>query len=177
MGALEALRTAEATLDAALEPLRSAEEALERKNGAASDRIAEAEALVEQADRHVQGRRGAVDLDTRSQLSQAHSALARQVLAAPVAPSAPTFGAGTPPTFNTGTPQSRGNGSFTGSTLGDFLLWSTIFGSHDHGGWGGHRHDDRDSSWGGGFGGFGGFGGGSSGGDDLSGMGGGGSSF
>ena len=199
LGALEALRTAEATLDAALEPLRSAEEALERKNGAASDRIAEAEALVEQADRHVQGRRGAVDLDTRSQLSQAHSALskaraaaepteaashaasaaalARQVLAAPVAPSAPTFGAGTPPTFNTGTPQSRGNGSFTGSTLGDFLLWSTIFGSHDHGGWGGHRHDDRDSSWGGGFGGFGGFGGGSSGGDDLSGMGGGGSSF
>ena len=183
----------------ALEALRSAEEALERKNGAASDRIAEAEALVEQADRHVQGRRGAVDLDTRSQLSQAHSALskaraaaepteaashaasaaalARQVLAAPVAPSAPTFGAGTPPTFNTGTPQSRGNGSFTGSTLGDFLLWSTIFGSHDHGGWGGHRHDDRDSSWGGGFGGFGGFGGGSSGGDDLSGMGGGGSSF
>lgn len=199
LGALEALRTAEATLDAALEPLRSAEEALERKNGAASDRIAEAEALVEQADRHVQGRRGAVDLDTRSQLSQAHSALskaraaaepteaashaataaalARQVLAAPVTPSAPAFGAGTPPTFNTGTPQSRGNGSFTGSTLGDFLLWSTIFGSHDHGGWGGHRHDDRDSSWGGGFGGFGGFGGGSSGGDDSPEMGWGGSSF
>lgn len=196
LGALEALRTAEATLDAALEPLRSAEEALERKNGAASDRIAEAEALVEQADRHVQGRRGAVDLDTRSQLSQAHSALskaraaaepteaashaataaalARQVLAAPVTPSAPAFGAGTPPTFNTGTPQSRGNGSFTGSTLGDFLLWSTIFGSHDHGGWGGHRHDDRDSSWGGGFGGFGG---GSSGGDDSPEMGWGGSSF
>ena len=199
LGALEALRTAEATLDAALEPLRSAEEALERKNGAASDRIAEAEALVEQADRHVQGRRGAVDLDTRSQLSQAHSALskaraaaepteaashaataaalARQVLAAPVTPSAPAFGAGTPPTFNTGTPQSRGNGSFTGSTLGDFLLWSTIFGSHDHGGWGGHHHDDRDSSWGGGFGGFGGFGGGSSGGDDSPEMGWGGSSF
>ena len=199
LGALEALRTAEATLDAALEPLRSAEEALERKNGAASDRIAEAEALVEQADRHVQGRRGAVDLDTRSQLSQAHSALskaraaaepteaashaataaalARQVLAAPVTPSAPAFGAGTPPTFNTGTPQSRGNGSFTGSTLGDFLLWSTIFGPHDHGGWGGHRHDDRDSSWGGGFGGFGGFGGGSSGGDDSPEMGWGGSSF
>ena len=79
--------------------------------------------------------------------------------------------------FNTGTPQSRGNGSFTGSTLGDFLLWSTIFGSHDHGGWGGHRHDDRDSSWGGGFGGFGGFGGGSSGGDDSPEMGWGGSSF
>ena len=199
LGALEALRTAEATLDAALEPLRSAEEALERKNGAASDRIAEAEALVEQADRHVQGRRGAVDLDTRSQLSQAHSALskaraaaepteaashaataaalARQVLAAPVTPSAPAFGAGTPPTFNTGTPQSRGNGSFTGSTLGDFLLWSTIFGSHDHGGWGGHRHDDRDSSWGGGFGGFGGFGGGSSGGAASPEMGWGGSSF
>ena len=199
LGALEALRTAEATLDAALEPLRSAEEALERKNGAATDRIAEAEALVEQADRHIQGRRGAVDLDTRSQLSQAHSALskaraatepteaashaataaalARQVLAAPVTPSAPTFSAGTPPTFNTGTPQSRGNGSFTGSSLGDFLLWSTIFGSHDHGGWGGHRHDDRDSSWGGGFGGFGGFGSGSSGGDDSSEMGWGGSSF
>ena len=82
LGALEALRTAEATLDAALEPLRSAEEALERKNGAASDRIAEAEALVEQADRHVQGRRGAVDLDTRSQLSQAHSALSKARAAA-----------------------------------------------------------------------------------------------
>lgn len=167
--ALEELRTAEATLDAALEPLRSEEDAEKRRRTSASQRIAEAETLLEQADRYVQGRRGAIDLDTRSQLSQAHSALsearaatesaeaashaataatlARQVLAAPATPS---FNTGTAPTFNTGTPRSRGNGSFTGSTLGDFLMWMTAYGVSQHGWGGGHGTRDRydsDSSW------------------------------
>lgn len=170
--ALEELRTAEATLDAALEPLRSEEDAEKRRRTSASERIAEAETLLEQADRYVQGRRGAIDLDTRSQLSQAHSALAqaraatesaeaashaataaalaRQVLAAPATPSAPAFNTGTAPTFNTGTPRSRGNGSFTGSTLGDFLMWMTAYGVSQHGWGGGHGTRDRydsDSSW------------------------------
>ena len=167
--ALEELRTAEATLDAALEPLRSEEDAEKRRRTSASQRIAEAETLLEQADRYVQGRRGAIDLDTRSQLAQAHSALsearaatesaeaashaataatlARQVLAAPATPS---FNTGTAPTFNTGTPRSRGNGSFTGSTLGDFLMWMTAYGVSQHGWGGGHGTRDRydsDSSW------------------------------
>mgnify|MGYP000987622274 CR=1 FL=1 len=155
LGALEALRTAEATLDAALEPLRSEEEAEKRRRTSASERIAEAEALLEQADRYVQGRRGAIDLGTRSQLSQAHSALsqaraatepaeavslastaaalARQVLATPATAA---------PTFNTGTPNGVSS-TFTGSSLGDFLMWMTAYGVSQHGWGGGHGARDR----------------------------------
>ena len=153
--ALEELRTAEATLDAALEPLRSEEEAEKRRRTSASERIAEAEALLEQADRYVQGRRGAIDLGTRSQLSQAHSALsqaraatepaeaislastaaalARQVLATPATAA---------PTFNTGTPNGVSS-TFTGSSLGDFLMWMTAYGVSQHGWGGGHGARDR----------------------------------
>ena len=56
----------EATLDAALEPLRTKEEAYEKAYTAAEAQISLAESAVAQAQRYVQGRRGAIDLELRS---------------------------------------------------------------------------------------------------------------
>lgn len=146
LAALEHLRMSEATLDAALEPLRTKEEAYEKARAAAEAQISLAESAVSQAQRYVQGRRGAIDLELRSTLNNAEAALstahrlleddpesasshamnaralADNVMATPIQ----NFGAswGQPTT---------GNGSYTGSSLGDFLLWSTLFsnsGSH-----------------------------------------------
>ena len=146
LAALEHLRMSEATLDAALEPLRTEEEAYEKAYAAAEAQISLAESAVSQAQRYVQGRRGAIDLELRSTLNNAEAALstahrlleddpesasshamnaralADNVMATPIQ----NFGGawGQPTT---------GNGSYTGSSLGDFLLWSTLFsnsGSH-----------------------------------------------
>ena len=152
LAALEHLRMSEATLDAALEPLRTKEEAYEKARTAAEAQISLAESAVAQAQRYVQGRRGAIDLELRSTLNNAESALstarrsleddpeaasthamnARALADAVMATPIQNFGSswGQPTT---------GNGSFTGSSLGDFLLWSTLFSSS-----GSHHRDDFD---------------------------------
>ncbi len=61
LAALEHLRMSEATLDAALEPLRTKEEAYEKARTAAEAQISLADSAVSQAERYVQGRRGAID--------------------------------------------------------------------------------------------------------------------
>lgn len=152
LAALEHLRMSEATLDAALEPLRTKEEAYEKARTAAEAQISLAESAVSQAERYVQGRRGAIDLELRSTLNNAETALstarrsleddpeaasthamnaralADSVMATPIQNFGGSWGAPT-----------TGNGSYTGSSLGDFLLWSTLFSNS-----GSHRHDDFD---------------------------------
>ena len=152
LAALEHLRMSEATLDAALEPLRTKEEAYEKARAAAETQISLAESAVSQAQRYVQGRRGAIDLELRSTLNNAETALstarrsleddpeaasthamnaralADSVMATPIQNFGGSWGAPT-----------TGNGSYTGSSLGDFLLWSTLFSNS-----GSHHRDDFD---------------------------------
>lgn len=153
LAALEHLRMAEATLDAALEPLRTKEEAYEKARAAAEAQISLAESAVSQAQRYVQGRRGAIDLELRSTLNNAETALStaqRSLEDDPEAASTHAMNARALADSVMATPiqnfggswgqPTTGNGSYTGSSLGDFLLWSTLFsnsGSH-------HHHDDFD---------------------------------
>ena len=153
LAALEHLRMAEATLDAALEPLRTKEEAYEKARTAAEAQISLADSAVSQAERYVQGRRGAIDLELRSTLNNAETALStaqRSLEDDPEAASTHAMNARALADSVMATPiqnfggswgqPTTGNGSYTGSSLGDFLLWSTLFsnsGSH-------HHHDDFD---------------------------------
>ena len=146
LAALEHLRMSEATLDAALEPLRTKEEAYEKARTAAEAQISLAESAVSQAQRYVQGRRGAIDLELRSTLNNAESALStaqRSLEDDPEAASTHAMNARALADSVMATPiqnfggswgqPTTGNGSYTGSSLGDFLLWSTLFsnsGSH-----------------------------------------------
>ena len=153
LAALEHLRMSEATLDAALEPLRTKEEAYEKARTAAEAQISLADSAVSQAERYVQGRRGAIDLELRSTLNNAETALStarRSLEDDPEAASTHAMNARALADSVMATPiqnfggswgqPTTGNGSYTGSSLGDFLLWSTLFsnsGSH-------HHHDDFD---------------------------------
>ncbi len=152
LAALEHLRMSEATLDAALEPLRTKEEAYEKARTAAEAQISLAESAVAQAQRYVQGRRGAIDLELRSTLNNAESALStarRSLEDDPEAASTHAMNARALADSVMATPiqnfggswgqPTTGNGSFTGSSLGDFLLWSTLFSSS-----GSHHRDDFD---------------------------------
>lgn len=152
LAALEHLRMAEATLDAALEPLRTKEEAYEKARTAAEAQISLAESAVSQAERYVQGRRGAIDLDLRSTLNNAETALStarRSLEDDPEAASTHAMNARALADSVMATPiqnfggswgqPTTGNGSYTGSSLGDFLLWSTLFSNS-----GSHHHDDFD---------------------------------
>ena len=152
LAALEHLRMSEATLDAALEPLRTKEEAYEKARTAAEAQISLAESAVAQAQRYVQGRRGAIDLELRSTLNNAESALStarRSLEDDPEAASTHAMNARALADAVMATPiqnfggswgqPTTGNGSFTGSSLGDFLLWSTLFSSS-----GSHHRDDFD---------------------------------
>ena len=146
LAALEHLRMSEATLDAALEPLRTKEEAYEKARTAAEAQISLAESAVSQAQRYVQGRRGAIDLELRSTLNNAETALStaqRSLEDDPEAASTHAMNARALADSVMATPiqnfggswgqPTTGNGSYTGSSLGDFLLWSTLFsnsGSH-----------------------------------------------
>ena len=153
LAALEHLRMSEATLDAALEPLRTKEEAYEKARTAAEAQISLAESAVAQAQRYVQGRRGAIDLELRSTLNNAESALStarRSLEDDPEAASTHAMNARALADAVMATPiqnfggswgqPTTGNGSYTGSSLGDFLLWSTLFSSS-----GSHHRDDFDS--------------------------------
>lgn len=152
LAALEHLRMSEATLDAALEPLRSKEEAYEKARTAAEAQISLAESAVSQAERYVQGRRGAIDLDLRSTLNNAETALStarRSLEDDPEAASTHAMNARALADSVMATPiqnfggswgqPTTGNGSYTGSSLGDFLLWSTLFSNS-----GSRHHDDFD---------------------------------
>lgn len=152
LAALEHLRMSEATLDAALEPLRTKEEAYEKARTAAEAQISLAESAVSQAERYVQGRRGAIDLDLRSTLNNAETALStarRSLEDDPEAASTHAMNARALADSVMATPiqnfggswgqPTTGNGSYTGSSLGDFLLWSTLFSNS-----GSHYHDDFD---------------------------------
>ena len=152
LAALEHLRMSEATLDAALEPLRTKEEAYEKARAAAEAQISLAESAVAQAQRYVQGRRGAIDLELRSTLNNAESALStahRSLEDDPEAASTHAMNARALADSVMATPiqnfggswgqPSSGNGSYTGSSLGDFLLWSTLFSNS-----GSHHRDDFD---------------------------------
>ena len=152
LAALEHLRMSEATLDAALEPLRTKEEAYEKAYAAAEAQISLAESAVSQAQRYVQGRRGAIDLELRSTLNNAETALStarRSLEDDPEAASAHATNARTLADSVMATPiqnfggswgqPTTGNGSYTGSSLGDFLLWSTLFSNS-----GSHHRDDFD---------------------------------
>lgn len=152
LAALEHLRMSEATLDAALEPLRTKEEAYEKAHAAAEAQISLAESAVSQAQRYVQGRRGAIDLELRSTLNNAESALStaqRSLEDDPEAASTHAMNARTLADSVMATPiqnfggswgqPTTGNGSYTGSSLGDFLLWSTLFSNS-----GSHHRDDFD---------------------------------
>lgn len=152
LAALEHLRMSEATLDAALEPLRTKEEAYEKARKAAEAQISLAESAVSQAERYVQGRRGAIDLDLRSTLNNAETALStarRSLEDDPEAASTHAMNARALADSVMATPiqnfggswgqPTTGNGSYTGSSLGDFLLWSTLFSNS-----GSRHHDDFD---------------------------------
>lgn len=152
LAALEHLRMSEATLDAALEPLRTKEEAYEKAYAAAEAQISLAESAVSQAQRYVQGRRGAIDLKLRSTLNNAETALStarRSLEDDPEAASAHATNARALADSVMATPiqnfggswgqPTTGNGSYTGSSLGDFLLWSTLFSNS-----GSHHRDDFD---------------------------------
>ena len=152
LAALEHLRMSEATLDAALEPLRTKEEAYEKARTAAEAQISLAESAVSQAQRYVQGRRGAIDLELRSTLNNAESALStaqRSLEDDPEAASTHAMNARALADAVMATPiqnfggswgqPTTGNGSYTGSSLGDFLLWSTLFSNS-----GSHHRDDFD---------------------------------
>ena len=152
LAALEHLRMSEATLDAALEPLRTKEEAYEKARTAAEAQISLADSAVSQAERYVQGRRGAIDLELRSTLSNAETALStarRSLEGDPEAASTHAMNARALADSVMATPiqnfggswgqPTTGNGSYTGSSLGDFLLWSTLFSNS-----GSHHRDDFD---------------------------------
>ena len=152
LAALEHLRMSEATLDAALEPLRTKEEAYEKARTAAEAQISLAESAVSQAQRYVQGRRGAIDLELRSTLTNAETALStaqRSLEDDPEAASTHAMNARALADSVMATPiqnfggswgqPTTGNGSYTGSSLGDFLLWSTLFSNS-----GSHHRDDFD---------------------------------
>ena len=152
LAALEHLRMYEATLDAALEPLRTKEEAYEKARTAAEAQISLADSAVSQAERYVQGRRGAIDLELRSTLNNAETALStarRSLEDDPEAASTHAMNARALADSVMATPiqnfggswgqPTTGNGSYTGSSLGDFLLWSTLFSNS-----GSHHRDDFD---------------------------------
>ena len=152
LAALEHLRMSEATLDTALEPLRTKEEAYEKARTAAEAQISLADSAVSQAERYVQGRRGAIDLELRSTLNNAETALSaarRSLEDDPEAASTHAMNARALADSVMATPiqnfggawgqPTTGNGSYTGSSLGDFLLWSTLFSNS-----GSHHRDDFD---------------------------------
>ncbi|WP_022867467.1 TPM domain-containing protein [Schaalia vaccimaxillae] len=167
--ALERLRTAEAALDAALEPLRSADEARAKQAVRAQAQIRDATDALIRAQSFVQGRRGAIGLSTRSLLSQAETALSQAQSALPKDPSAAMSHAANASVLagqvlsrtrdHTGFDDESDFGSGSGSSLGEALLWSVLLGGGGSSRGGGGGGFSGGGFSGGGFSG-GGFGGG-----------------
>lgn len=176
LAALESLRLAEAALDEALAPLRSAEERAQRAQSGIDALLSQADSEVARANQHITSHGSLVGFDARSQLSFARSALqnahsfhnqGNDESAAAQARTAITY-AQAAITAPLTTPQPS-SGSRIADGLTGALVWSVLDsilssgGSHRRSwdsGWGG-------SSWGGGgssnSGSFGGFGGSSGG--------------
>ena len=176
LAALESLRLAEASLDEALAPLRSAEERAQRAQSGIDALLSQADSEVARANQHITSHGSLVGFDARSQLSFARSALqnahsfhnqGNDESAAAQARTAITY-AQAAITAPLTTPQ-QSSGSRIADGLTGALVWSVLDsilssgGSHRRSwdsGWGG-------SSWGGGgssnSGSFGGFGGSSGG--------------
>lgn len=176
LAALETLRLAEASLDEALAPLRSAEERAQRAQSGIDALLSQADSEVARANQHITSHGSLVGFDARSQLSFARSALqnahsfhnqGNDESAATQARTAITY-AQAAITAPLTTPQ-QSSGSRIADGLTGALVWSVLDsilssgGSHRRSwdsGWGG-------SSWGGGgssnSGSFGGFGGSSGG--------------
>ncbi len=176
LAALESLRLAEASLDEALAPLRSAEERAQRAQSGIDALLSQADSEVARANQHITSHGSLVGFDARSQLSFARSALqnahsfhnqGNDESAATQARTAITY-AQSAMTAPLTTPQ-QSSGSSIADGLTGALVWSVLDsilssgGSHRRSwdsGWGG-------SSWGGGgssnSGSFGGFGGSSGG--------------
>ena len=176
LAALESLRLAEAALDEALAPLRSAEERAQRAQSGIDALLSQADSEVARANQHITSHGSLVGFDARSQLSFARSALqnahsfhnqGNDESAATQARTAITY-AQAAITAPLTTPQ-QSSGSRIADGLTGALVWSVLDsilssgGSHRRSwdsGWGG-------SSWGGGgssnSGSFGGFGGSSGG--------------
>ena len=172
LAALESLRLAEAALDEALAPLRSAEERAQRAQSGIEALLSQADSEVARANQHITSHGSLVGFDARSQLSFARSALqnahsfhnqGNDESAATQARTAITY-AQAAITAPLTTPQPS-SGSRIADGLTGALVWSVLDsilssgGSHRRSwdsGWGG-------SSWGGGgssnSGSFGGFGG------------------
>ena len=176
LAALESLRLAEASLDEALAPLRSAEERAQRAQSGIEALLSQADSEVARANQHITSHGSLVGFDARSQLSFARSALqnahsfhnqGNDESAAAQARTAISY-AQSAMTAPLTTPQPS-SGSRIADGLTGALVWSVLDsilssgGSHRRSwdsGWGG-------SSWGGGgssnSGSFGGFGGSSGG--------------
>ena len=179
LAALESLRLAEAALDEALAPLRSAEERAQRAQSGIDALLSQADSEVARANQHITSHGSLVGFDARSQLSFARSALqnahsfhnqGNDESAAAQARTAITY-AQAAITAPLTTPQ-QSSGSRIADGLTGALVWSVLDSILSSGG--SHRRswgsDWGGSSWGGGgssnsgsFGGFGGFGGSSGG--------------
>ena len=176
LAALESLRLAEAALDEALAPLRSAEERAQRAQSGIDALLSQADSEVARANQHITSHGSLVGFDARSQLSFARSALqnahsfhnqGNDESAAAQARTAITY-AQAAITAPLTTPQ-QSSGSRIADGLTGALVWSVLDSILSSGG--SHRRSwDSDwggSSWGGGgssnSGSFGGFGGSSGG--------------
>lgn len=176
LAALESLRLAEAALDEALAPLRSAEERAQRAQSGIDALLSQADSEVARANQHITSHGSLVGFDARSQLSFARSALqnahsfhnqGNDESAATQARTAITY-AQAAITAPLTTPQPS-SGSRIADGLTGALVWSVLDSILSSGG--SHRRswgsDWGGSSWGGGgssnSGSFGGFGGSSGG--------------
>ena len=176
LAALESLRLAEASLDEALAPLRSAEERAQRAQSGIDALLSQADSEVARANQHITSHGSLVGFDARSQLSFARSALqnahsfhnqGNDESAATQARTAITY-AQAAITAPLTTPQ-QSSGSRIADGLTGALVWSVLDSILSSGG--SHRRswgsDWGGSSWGGGgssnSGSFGGFGGSSGG--------------
>ena len=179
LAALDSLRLAEAALDEALAPLRSAEERSARAQSGIDTLIAQADSEVARAHQHVTSHASLVGFDARSHLSFAQSALnnahsmhaqGNDESAAGQARTAITYAqAAVNAPLNM--PQSSSStGSDLAGALGGALVWAVLNGMFSGGGNSHRSRWDDDHGWGGSgwssgsFGGFGGGTGGSSGG-------------
>ena len=183
--ALESLRVAEAALDEALAPLRSAEERSQRAESGIDALLAQADSDVARASQHVTSHGTLVGFDARSNLSFAQSSLqsahsyhdqGNDETAAGQARNAITYAqAAINAPLNTPQRSTTGDSIVNGIGLGSMLVWSVLNGMLNGGS--SRRHDwgGGGSSWGGSSGGN--FGGGGSSGGNFSGGGFGGGGF
>lgn len=140
LAALEHLRSAETTIDAALAPLRSKRDNDQRALATARSQVSLAESAVLRAQRYIQGRRGAMDLTVRSTLHDSEQSLKAAREALDNDPNEATALASRARSLADrvlATPLARPETSWydndddddrsSGSSLGEQILWSILF--------------------------------------------------